>query len=46
MGGGYIGVETAAGLSMHPGLDVTVVLPEDHVMARIMPPQVAAYYEK
>jgi len=46
VGGGYIGVETAAGLSMHEGVEVTVVLPEAHLMARIMPPGVAAYYEE
>lgn len=45
VGGGYIGAETAAGLSLH-GLPVTVVLPEDRLMARIMPPEVAAVYEK
>jgi NADPH-dependent 2,4-dienoyl-CoA reductase/sulfur reductase-like enzyme len=45
VGGGYIGAEVAAALSLH-GVEVTMVLPEDRLMARVMPPELAAYYEK
>lgn len=45
VGGGYIGAEAAAALSQHPGLRVTVVVPEAHLMARVMPPAVAEVYE-
>ena len=44
VGGGYIGAETAAGLSLH-GLPLSLVFPEDHIMARIMPPEIADVYE-
>ncbi|KAF6255444.1 monodehydroascorbate reductase [Scenedesmus sp. NREL 46B-D3] len=44
VGGGYIGLEVAAGLSMH-GLDVTMVFPDDHLMARIFNAELAAFYE-
>jgi monodehydroascorbate reductase (NADH) len=33
VGGGYIGLEVAAGLSLH-GVEVTMVFPETHLMAR------------
>ncbi len=45
MGGGYIGAEAAAALSLH-GVGVTVLVPEAHLMARVMPAEVAAVYEK
>lgn len=44
VGGGYIGMEAAAGLRLH-GVDVTVLMPEDRLMARILPTELAAYYE-
>lgn len=46
VGGGYIGAEVAAGLSGHERLAVTLVMPESHLMARVMPPEVAAVYER
>ncbi|KAK9833441.1 hypothetical protein WJX81_005619 [Elliptochloris bilobata] len=45
VGGGYIGLETAAGLSMN-GLDVTLVFPESRVMERLFTPEIASFYEK
>ena len=45
IGGGYIGMETAAGLNKN-GLDVTVVFPEKHLMERLFTPEVAQFYEK
>jgi NADPH-dependent 2,4-dienoyl-CoA reductase/sulfur reductase-like enzyme len=44
VGGGYIGLEVAAGLSLH-GLHVTMVFPEKHLMARLFTPELAAFYE-
>jgi monodehydroascorbate reductase (NADH) len=46
VGGGYIGAETAAGLAGW-GLagGVTVVFPEPHLMARILSPAAASFYE-
>jgi monodehydroascorbate reductase (NADH) len=44
VGGGYIGLEVAAGLSLH-GVAVTMVFPEAHLMARLFTPQLAAFYE-
>ncbi|KAI3437605.1 hypothetical protein D9Q98_000057 [Chlorella vulgaris] len=44
VGGGYIGMECAAGLAMN-GLDVTVVFPEDRLMSRLFTPEIAAFYE-
>eukprot|EP00882_Tetradesmus_deserticola_P012891 GHRQ01013663.1.p1 GENE.GHRQ01013663.1~~GHRQ01013663.1.p1 ORF type:complete len:335 (+),score=159.41 GHRQ01013663.1:183-1187(+) len=44
VGGGYIGLEVAAGLSMH-GLEVTMVFPDTHLMARILTPELAVFYE-
>lgn len=45
VGGGYIGLEVAAGL-VNNGLQVTVVMPEPHVLARLFTPTIAAFYEK
>lgn len=45
VGGGYIGMEVSAMLSLN-GLDTTVVLPEDRLMARLFTPELAAKYEK
>lgn len=45
VGGGYIGLEVAAGLSMHPGVSVAMVFPEPHLMARLFTPDIAAFYE-
>lgn len=45
IGGGYIGMETAAGLNKN-GLDVTIVFPEKHLMERLFTPEIAAFYEK
>jgi monodehydroascorbate reductase (NADH) len=44
VGGGYIGMEVAAGLSAH-GLEITMVFPEDHLLARLFTPELAAFYE-
>jgi NADPH-dependent 2,4-dienoyl-CoA reductase/sulfur reductase-like enzyme len=46
VGGGYIGMEVAAGLAGHPGLSTTMVFPEDRLMARLLTPQLAAFYEQ
>lgn len=46
VGGGYIGMEVAAGLAGHPGLSLTMVFPEDRLMARLLTPQLAAFYEQ
>lgn len=45
VGGGYIGMEVAAGLSMW-GLDVTMVFPESRLMERFFTPEIAAFYEE
>lgn len=45
IGGGYIGLEVAAGLSLHEGVSVTMVFPEPHLMARLFTPEIAAFYE-
>ncbi|KAK9917100.1 hypothetical protein WJX75_000871 [Coccomyxa subellipsoidea] len=45
VGGGYIGMETAACLSKN-GLEVTLVFPEKHLMERLFTPEMAAFYEK
>ncbi|CAL8465067.1 g4602 [Coccomyxa elongata] len=45
IGGGYIGMETAAGLNKN-GLDVTIVFPEKHLMERLFTAEMAAFYEK
>eukprot|EP00879_Flechtneria_rotunda_P012381 GHRR01012929.1.p1 GENE.GHRR01012929.1~~GHRR01012929.1.p1 ORF type:complete len:306 (+),score=104.79 GHRR01012929.1:2353-3270(+) len=44
VGGGYIGLEVAAGLSLQ-GLEVTMVFPDPHLMARILTPELAVFYE-
>ncbi|GAB4823794.1 hypothetical protein N2152v2_010840 [Parachlorella kessleri] len=44
IGGGYIGMECAAGLAMQ-GLDVTMVFPESRLMERLFTPELAAFYE-
>jgi len=46
VGGGYIGVEACANLSAHPGVRVTMVLPEPSVLARVVPPALASFYER
>ncbi|EFJ49863.1 hypothetical protein VOLCADRAFT_80444 [Volvox carteri f. nagariensis] len=45
IGGGYIGMEVAAGLSSS-GLSVTMVFPEDRILSRLLTPQLAAVYER
>eukprot|EP00198_Chlamydomonas_reinhardtii_P011135 XP_001700472.1 monodehydroascorbate reductase [Chlamydomonas reinhardtii] len=47
VGGGYIGMECAAGLAS-TGLAgaTTIVMPEDRLMARLLTPQLAAVYER
>ncbi len=45
VGGGYIGLETAAGLAKN-GLEVTLVFPEKHFMERLFTPEIASFYEK
>ena len=45
VGGGYIGLEVAAGLSMHDNVQVTMVFPESHLMARLFTPELAGFYE-
>ena len=44
MGGGYIGMEVAAGLATN-GISTTVVMPEERLLARLFTPQMAAFYE-
>lgn len=44
VGGGYIGMEVAAALSLH-GLDITMVFPESRLMERFFTPQMASFYE-
>lgn len=45
IGGGYIGMETAACLTAHTPASITMVFPEEHIMARAFPPEIAAFYE-
>jgi monodehydroascorbate reductase (NADH) len=45
IGGGYIGLETAAALRLN-GLDVTIVFPESRFMERLFTPEIADFYEK
>lgn len=47
VGGGYIGMECAAGLASS-GLAgrVTMVFPEDRLMGRLLTPQLAGTYER
>lgn len=44
VGGGYIGLETAAVLTLNE-LQVTMVYPEPYCMPRLFTPELAAYYE-
>eukprot|EP00262_Sarcandra_glabra_P017974 TRINITY_DN631_c0_g1_i1.p1 TRINITY_DN631_c0_g1~~TRINITY_DN631_c0_g1_i1.p1 ORF type:complete len:476 (+),score=77.73 TRINITY_DN631_c0_g1_i1:61-1488(+) len=44
IGGGYIGMECAASLAINK-MNVTVVFPEAHCMARLFTPKIADYYE-
>eukprot|EP01023_Acetabularia_acetabulum_P065902 TRINITY_DN879_c0_g1_i1.p1 TRINITY_DN879_c0_g1~~TRINITY_DN879_c0_g1_i1.p1 ORF type:complete len:445 (-),score=89.43 TRINITY_DN879_c0_g1_i1:164-1498(-) len=43
LGGGYIGMETAAALQMN-GLKVTMVFPEPHLMPRLFTQKIADFY--
>ena len=45
VGGGYIGLEVAAVATQH-GLDVVVVEAMDRVMARVVAPEVSAFYAR
>ncbi|XP_057983919.1 monodehydroascorbate reductase 4, peroxisomal [Malania oleifera] len=45
IGGGYIGMECAASLVTNR-INVTMVFPEAHCMARLFTPQIASYYEE
>lgn len=44
IGGGYIGMETAAAVAMN-GVDVTMVFPESRFFERLFTPEIAAFYE-
>ncbi|KAJ7970829.1 Monodehydroascorbate reductase [Quillaja saponaria] len=44
IGGGYIGMECAASLLINK-INVTMVFPEAHCMARLFTPKIATYYE-
>ena len=43
VGGGYIGMEVAAALSGH-GVQITMVFPEQFLLARLFTPELAAFY--
>ncbi|KAK6129346.1 hypothetical protein DH2020_036919 [Rehmannia glutinosa] len=45
IGGGYIGMECAASLVINK-LNVTMVFPDAHCMARLFTPKIASYYEE
>ncbi|KAF3775700.1 Monodehydroascorbate reductase 4 [Nymphaea thermarum] len=45
IGGGYIGMECAAALVTN-NIAVTMVFPEEHCMARLFTPEIAAFYEE
>ncbi|KAF3444644.1 hypothetical protein FNV43_RR14337 [Rhamnella rubrinervis] len=45
IGGGYIGLECAASLVINK-INVTMVFPEAHCMARLFTPKIASYYEE
>ncbi|KAL6143279.1 hypothetical protein ACLB2K_053974 [Fragaria x ananassa] len=45
IGGGYIGMECAASLVINR-VNVTMVFPEEHCMARLFTPKIASYYEE
>ncbi len=40
IGGGYIGMETAAGVASQ-GVDTSVIMPEDRLLARLLTPKVS-----
>ena len=44
IGGGYIGLEMTASLRSN-GLDVTVVLPQEHFLSRMLTDEVGKFYE-
>ncbi|KAF2308485.1 hypothetical protein GH714_009918 [Hevea brasiliensis] len=44
IGGGYVGMECAASLVINK-INVTMVFPEAHCMARLFTPKIASYYE-
>ncbi|KAI4348172.1 hypothetical protein L6164_008927 [Bauhinia variegata] len=44
IGGGYVGMECAASLVINK-INVTMVFPEAHCMARLFTPKIAKYYE-
>jgi monodehydroascorbate reductase (NADH) len=44
IGGGYIGMETAAAIALH-GVPVTMVFPESRMFARLFTPELSAFYE-
>ncbi|KAF8010971.1 hypothetical protein BT93_J1567 [Corymbia citriodora subsp. variegata] len=44
IGGGYIGMECAASLVINK-INVTMVFPEAHCMARLFTPEIASFYE-
>ncbi|XP_050382097.1 monodehydroascorbate reductase 4, peroxisomal [Argentina anserina] len=45
IGGGYIGMECAASLVINR-MNVKMVFPEEHCMARLFTPKIASYYEE
>jgi monodehydroascorbate reductase (NADH) len=45
VGGGYIGVEVSSALKASGVASVTVLVPEDHIMARLFTPEIATAYE-
>ncbi|XP_048433812.1 monodehydroascorbate reductase 4, peroxisomal isoform X2 [Pyrus x bretschneideri] len=45
IGGGYIGMECAASLVINR-MNVTMVFPEEHCMARLFTPKIASFYEE
>ncbi|XP_060191525.1 monodehydroascorbate reductase 4, peroxisomal [Lycium barbarum] len=45
IGGGYIGMECAASLVINK-INVTMVFPEAHCMARLFTPKIASFYEE
>lgn len=45
IGGGYVGMECAASLVINK-INVTMVFPEAHCMARLFTPKIASYYEE
>ncbi len=45
IGGGYIGMEVASCIQPYSPGSITMVFPEDHVMARALPAIIAEFYE-